>query len=97
LYVAENSSLCSDHNERLETICSRSISPRFKFRTTPVQVHGVYGTSDHLTRISRITVHNRDYHYLPQSEMDGGKRISQNLSGLNLSHARNERVVRCPS
>jgi hypothetical protein len=39
-----------------------------------------------------IGVENRDSHHLSQFEIDGGKRISQHLSGLNLSHVRDERV-----
>jgi len=31
----------------------------------------------------QIGVENRDYHHLSQTEIDGGKRISQHLSGPN--------------
>ena len=34
-------------------------------------------------RFFRITVANRDYHYLSQSEIGGAKRISQYLYGPN--------------
>ena len=38
----------------------------------------------------QITVENRDYHQLSQSEIDGGKGISQPLSGAKgASHAQN--------